>query len=75
LADYLAGLPGIRPQGSGTKTMAKPTSILIKMVSSADTGFYYVTKKNPRTKTEKLELKKYDPVARKHVVFKESKIK
>ena len=55
--------------------MAKPTSILIKMVSSADTGFYYVTTKNPRTKTEKLELKKYDPVARKHVVFKESKMK
>ena len=55
--------------------MAKPTSILIKMVSSADTGFYYVTRKNPRTNTEKLELKKYDPVARKHVVFKESKIK
>jgi large subunit ribosomal protein L33 len=55
--------------------MAKPTSILIKMISSADTGFVYVTKKNPRTKTEKLELKKYDPVARKHVVFKESKIK
>ncbi len=61
--------------GHKDKTMAKPTSILIKMVSSADTGFYYVTKKNPRTKTEKLELKKYDPVARKHVVFKESKIK
>ena len=55
--------------------MAKPTSILIKMVSSADTGFSYVTKKNPRTKTEKLELKKYDPVVRKHVVFKESKRK
>ena len=55
--------------------MAKPTSILIKMISSADAGFFYVTKKNPRTKTEKLELKKYDPVARKHVVFKESKIK
>ena len=55
--------------------MAKPTSILIKMISSADTGFFYVTKKNPRTKTEKLELKKYDPVARKHVVFKESKMK
>jgi large subunit ribosomal protein L33 len=61
--------------GIGTKTMAKPTSILIKMISSADTGFFYVTKKNPRTKTEKLELRKYDPVARKHVVFKESKIK
>ncbi|HZB57274.1 MAG TPA: 50S ribosomal protein L33 [Reyranella sp.] len=55
--------------------MAKPTSILIKMVSSADTGFYYVTRKNPRTKTEKMEMKKYDPVVRKHVVFKESKMK
>ena len=55
--------------------MAKPTSILIKMVSSADTGFYYVTRKNPRTKTEMMELKKYDPVVRKHVVFKESKMK
>ena len=55
--------------------MAKPTSILIKMVSSADTGFYYVTRKNSRTKTEKMELKKYDPVVRKHVVFKESKMK
>jgi large subunit ribosomal protein L33 len=55
--------------------MAKPTSILIKMVSSADTGFFYVTRKNPRTKTEKMELKKYDPVVRKHVVFKESKMK
>ena len=55
--------------------MAKPTSILIKMVSSADTGFYYVTRKNPRTKTEKMALKKYDPVVRKHVVFKELKMK
>ena len=55
--------------------MAKPTSILIKMVSSADTGFFYVTRKNPRTKTEKMELKKYDPVVRKHVVFKEFKMK
>ena len=45
------------------------------MVSSAGTGFFYVTKKNPRNLTEKLEMKKYDPVARKHVVFKESKIK
>ena len=55
--------------------MAKTNTVLIKLVSSADTGYYYVTKKNPRTKTEKLELKKYDPVAKKHVVFKESKIK
>jgi large subunit ribosomal protein L33 len=55
--------------------MAKSNTVLIKLVSSADTGFYYVTKKNPRTKTGKLELRKYDPVARKHVLFKESKIK
>jgi large subunit ribosomal protein L33 len=56
-------------------TMAKSNTIQIKLVSSADTGYFYVTKKNPRAKTEKLELKKYDPVARKHVVFKEGKIK
>ena len=55
--------------------MAKTNTVLIKLVSSAETGFYYVTKKNPRTKTSKLEFKKYDPVARKHVVFKEAKIK
>jgi large subunit ribosomal protein L33 len=55
--------------------MAKPNTVLIKLVSSADTGYFYVTKKNPRTTTEKLELKKYDPVARKHVVFREAKIK
>jgi large subunit ribosomal protein L33 len=55
--------------------MAKPATLLIKLNSSADTGFYYVTKKNPRTTTQKLELKKYDPIARKHVVFKEGKIK
>ena len=55
--------------------MAKNTTIKVKLVSSADTGYFYVTKKNPRTKTNKLELKKFDPVARKHVIFKEAKIK
>jgi len=55
--------------------MAKTNTVLIKLVSSADTGFYYVTKKNPRTKTNKLELKKFDPVARKHVAYKEVKLK
>ncbi len=55
--------------------MAKPNTVLIQLDSSADTGYFYVTKKNPRTTTETLELKKYDPVARKHVVFRESKIK
>ena len=55
--------------------MAKPATLQIKLVSTADTGYFYVTKKNPRTKPEKLELKKYDPVVRKHVVYKETKIK
>jgi large subunit ribosomal protein L33 len=55
--------------------MAKAISLKIKLVSSAGTGYYYVTRKNSRTQTEKLSMKKYDPVARKHVEFKESKIK
>ena len=55
--------------------MAKPISQKIKLLSTAGTGFFYVTKKNPRTATEKLAFKKYDPVARKHVAFKETKIK
>jgi large subunit ribosomal protein L33 len=55
--------------------MAKATTIKVKLVSSADTGFYYVTKKNSRTMTDKLTKKKYDPVAKKHVEFRESKIK
>ncbi len=55
--------------------MAKSNVVQIRLVSSADTGYFYVTKKNARTKTGKLELNKYDPVARKHVPFREAKIK
>ena len=55
--------------------MAKPATVKIKLVSTADTGYYYVTKKNPRTQTEKMVVRKYDPVVRKHVEFKEGKIK
>ncbi len=55
--------------------MAKPTIQKIKLLSSAGTGFFYVTKKNPRTQTEKMSFRKYDPVVRKHVDFKETKIK
>ena len=55
--------------------MAKANSVKIKLVSSADTGFYYVTKKIARTQTDKLSFKKYDPVVRKHVEFREAKIK
>jgi large subunit ribosomal protein L33 len=55
--------------------MAKAVTIKVKLVSTADTGYYYVTKKNSRTMTDKLAMKKYDPVAKKHVEFKEAKIK
>ena len=55
--------------------MAKATTIKIKLLSTADTGYFYVTKKNTRTKTDKLSFRKYDPVAKKHVAFKEAKIK
>ena len=55
--------------------MAKANTIKVKLVSTADTGFYYVTKKNTRTSTDKLTFRKYDPVVRKHVEFKEAKIK
>ncbi len=55
--------------------MAKPTTQLIKMVSTADTGYFYVARKNTRTLTDKLTMRKYDPRARKHVLFKESKMK
>ncbi|MEM7652224.1 MAG: 50S ribosomal protein L33 [Pseudomonadota bacterium] len=55
--------------------MAKPNTVLIKLESTADTGFFYVKKKNPKKQTEKLEFKKYDPVARKHVTFRETKMK
>ncbi len=55
--------------------MAKPATILVRLKSTADTGYYYVTKKNPRNQTEKLRFRKYDPVVRKHVEFVETKIK
>jgi large subunit ribosomal protein L33 len=47
----------------------------IRMNSTAGTGHFYTTDKNKRTMPDKLEMKKYDPVARKHVVYKEVKIK
>jgi large subunit ribosomal protein L33 len=55
--------------------MAKPTTVKIRLNSTAGTGFFYVTKKNARTMTDKMVKKKYDPVVRKHVDFKEGKIK
>ena len=55
--------------------MAKATTIKVKLISSADTGFFYVTRKNSRTMTDKITKRKYDPVAKKHVEFREAKIK
>ncbi|HCC58912.1 MAG TPA: 50S ribosomal protein L33 [Solibacterales bacterium] len=48
--------------------------IIIKLVSTAGTGHFYTTTKNPKTKTEKLLMKKFDPVVRKHVEYKETKV-
>lgn len=55
--------------------MAKKNTILLKLVSTAGTGFFYVKKRNPKKLTEKLSFNKYDPVVRKHVEFKEQKLK
>lgn len=54
--------------------MAKKATILIKLESTAGTGYFYVREKNPRKHTEKFQFKKYDPRARKHVLFKETKL-
>ncbi len=48
--------------------------IIIKLVSSAGTGHFYTTTKNPKTKTEKIVIKKFDPKIRKHVDYKEAKV-
>jgi large subunit ribosomal protein L33 len=60
---------------AGETIMAKPTTIKIRLNSTAGTGHFYVTKKNARTMTEKMVVKKYDPVKREHVEYKEGKIK
>jgi large subunit ribosomal protein L33 len=54
--------------------MAKSNTIKIRL-NSSESGFFYVTKKNSRTMTEKMKVKKYDPIVRKHVEFTEGKIK
>ena len=55
--------------------MAKKEREKIKLLSTANTGFFYTTTKNRKNTPDKLEFKKYDPIAKKHVVFKEAKIK
>jgi large subunit ribosomal protein L33 len=53
----------------------KHKTILVKIVSTEKTGYFKVKKRNPKTQTEKLSFRKYDPKLRKHVLFKEEKIK
>jgi large subunit ribosomal protein L33 len=71
--------PGLKPASAwGTQedvAKAKGGREKIRLESSAGTGFFYTTVKNRKNTSGKLELKKYDPVVRKHVVFKESKLK
>jgi large subunit ribosomal protein L33 len=67
--------PELDSPGLWRTTMAKPTTIKIRLNSTAGTGHFYVTKKNARTMTEKMVVKKYDPVKREHVEYKEGKIK
>ncbi|GAA5532956.1 hypothetical protein Dalu01_01353 [Deinococcus aluminii] len=69
--------PEGKPAGACERSsnMAKDgPRIIVKMESTAGTGFYYTTTKNRRNTQAKLELRKYDPVAKKHVVFKEKKV-
>lgn len=66
---------GLRTEECERSTMAKDgPRIIVKMESTAGTGFYYTTTKNRRNTQAKMELRKYDPVAKKHVVFKEKKV-
>jgi large subunit ribosomal protein L33 len=53
----------------------KSTRLLIKLVSAARTGYFYVAQKNPRNTPWKLKLMKYDPIVKKHVLFEEQKLK
>jgi large subunit ribosomal protein L33 len=55
--------------------MAKSAREKIRLNSSAGTGHFYTTDKNKRNTPDKMQMKKYDPVARKHVLYKEGKIK
>jgi large subunit ribosomal protein L33 len=62
-------------KSEGDRNMAKAVREKIRLNSSAGTGHFYTTTKNKKTMTGKMEIKKFDPVARKHVMYKEGKIK
>ena len=68
--------PGKHPQGAAEGiTSRSPAREKIRLVSSAGTGHFYTTDKNKKTMTGKMEIKKFDPRIRKHVMYKEAKIK
>lgn len=60
--------------GKPKASKAKRSSVLFRMVSTAGTGFFYLARRNPKQKQEKMLFSKYDPVVRKHVEFKEQKM-
>jgi large subunit ribosomal protein L33 len=59
----------------GSRSSKSTVSILVKLVSLAGTGTFYVTRKNPRKNLNKIELRKYDPKVNAHVLFREQKMK
>lgn len=61
--------------GFSKPNMAKGKTVLIRLMSHAGTGYFYVKRKNPKTMLHKLELMKYDPIVNKHVLFSEQKFK
>ena len=65
----------VEPRTSSRVLMAKGKlkSIFVKLMSGAGTGFFYVTRKNPKNVPERITLRKYDPVVRQHVLFTETK--
>ena len=71
----LVRAPSSRREGLRRLLMAKSAREKIRLVSSAGTGHFYTTDKNKRNMPEKMEIKKYDPTIRKHVIYKEAKIK
>lgn len=64
-----------KKQHTPQKMSGKKKTIIVKLVSAAGTGFYYTIRKNPKSIQRPLAFRKYDPVVRKHVLFKEAKMK
>ena len=70
-----AVLRDLRKSGQKVQVIGRVMRDLIKLESSAGTGHYYTTTKNKRNSPDKLEMRKFDPVIRKHVLYTEGKIK